>query len=178
MNKDELACNEYLSCFGLRPDAATARHLGCLKEKQGDFEAAACWFEKALQIEPEHADTCFNLGFVLEQAKQPREALLAFENATRLNPLLDRAWFGKGLAHAAMGEHSLAVADFAEAARLQPMNPDAFYQLGMAGFHSGDLQRTRSAIKALRRFDAHRANMLILDTGSTEFNDLVTELPF
>lgn len=172
------AYEEYVVAFRHNPTAEAARCLGGIQAGQEHFREAAHWFEEAVRLEPEHAETWFNLGFVRERDGLRREAIEAFRESVRLKPIIDRAWYGMGMAHAALGEHTEAMKALEEAARLQPHNAEARYQLGMACFHCGDLRRTRAAILELKNMDSKRANKLIKDTGSHDFDDLITELPF
>lgn len=178
IGKEELAYEEYVIAYRHNPSAGAARSLGCIKAGKEATADAIYWFEEAVRLEPEHAETWFNLGFVRERDGRRQEAIDAFRETVRLKPTIDRAWYGMGMAYAALGEHQQAVTAFEEAARLQPMNSEARYQLGMACYHAGDPKRTRAAIKELKGFDPKRANALIRDTGSHEFDDLVTTLPF
>jgi len=178
VGREELAYAEYVIAYRHNPAAEAARSLGAISAKRQRLSDAAHWLEEATRIEPGHAETWFNLGFVREQAGLHRDAIAAFREATRLKATIDRAWYGMGMAYAALGEHAEAVKVFEEAARLQPHNAEARYQLGMACFCSGDMKRARAAIVELKNMDAKRANKLIADTGVHDFDDLVTDLPF
>lgn len=172
------AYDEYVIAYRHNPTAEAARSLGSITAKREKLADAIRWFEEAVRLEPEDAETWFNLGFVRERGGLLREAIEAFREAVRLKPSVDRAWYGMGMTHAALGEHPEALQALEEAARLQPLNAEARYQLGMACFHCGDLKRTRAAIIELKNMDSKRANKLIKDTGSQEFDDLITQLPF
>ena len=172
------AYEEYVIAFRHNPTAEAARSLGAIQAKQDHFPEAAHWFGEAVRLDPESAETWFNLGFVRERSGKLHEAIEAFRESVRLKPIIDRAWFGMGMAYAQLGDHAEAVKALEESCKLQPLNAEGRYQLGMACFHSGDMKRTRAAIIELKNMDSKRANKLIKDTGTHEFDDLITELPF
>jgi tetratricopeptide (TPR) repeat protein len=159
-------------------DVQSARHIAFIAAQGQQYDVALRWFEIAVHIAPDDADTHFNLGYVLQQAGRPAEAIAAFAAATRLNPKLDRAWYGLGLAHAAAGAHAEAITALAEAARLQPLNGYAYYQLGMAYHHDGQPDETRRVLKRLLGFDPKLARQLVRDSGRDDLTLLLPKLPF
>jgi len=178
IGREETAYAEYATAYRLAPTASAARHLGYIAARRKLHHEGAKWFREALHLEPEDADTHFNLGFVLGEGNEPAEAVAAFAEAVRLNPNLDRAWYGMGLAHAKLGQHADAAKALEEAARLQPMNGEAWYQLGMAYHHADNGERLREVVEQLRGFDPRRSNQLIKDAGRAELQPLLKDLSF
>jgi tetratricopeptide (TPR) repeat protein len=77
-------------------DVRAARSVAWIHAQKQRWTAAVEWFGKALELEPEHADTWFNLGYAREHAGDRPAALEAFRRAAELNPKHDRAWYGHG----------------------------------------------------------------------------------
>ena len=152
IGKPDIAYAAYAEAFRIDPaDSRPARHLAAISADRKRWEMAESWFEKVLALQPEDADTWFNLGFVREHAGKAEAAIAAFGEAVRLKPAQDRAWYGKGLAHARLGQHDAAA--------------DALRRLAMAhpgvGFRLDSDERTlidlpRAAPSLLDKSDAMR----------------------
>lgn len=178
IGKTDLAYEEYVTAYRHAPSAAAARNLGFIAATKERLDDAIRWFGEAVRLEPEDADTWFNLGFARERNGLHLEAIAAFREATRLKPELDRAWYGLGLACAKLGQHPEAAAAFEEVARLQPMHGEAWYQLGMAQHHARNPDRVKQVIEKLRTFDPKRSNQLIHDAERSDLTHLIQELPY
>jgi len=151
LGKQDIAYEAFVAAFRADPrDVQAARHLAAIAAGRQRWDAAESWFEKVLELQPDDADTWFNLGFVREHAGQAESAIAAFAEAIRLKPAQDRAWYGKGLAHARLGQHDAAAEALQEAARLQPLNGEAFYQWGMALHHARRPDEMKGVVEALR----------------------------
>jgi tetratricopeptide (TPR) repeat protein len=171
----ERASVAYASAFRLdAQDVRSARHIAFIAAQKCDDDAALRWFDAALSIAPEDADTHFNRGFLLGRMERPDAALKAFAEAVRLRPALDRAWYGMGMTWATLGDHAKAIPALSEAARLQPMNGQAHYQLGMAFHHNGQPEQLERTLHHLLECNAKLAHQLVRDSGR---NDLVARLP-
>jgi tetratricopeptide (TPR) repeat protein len=175
LRQPEKALEAYVAGFRASPkDVRAARSIAWIHAQKQHWGAAAEWFGKALELEPEHADTWFNLGYAREQAGDRRAALDAFLRATALNPRLDRAWYGMGMIHAHLGDHAAAAGELRQAAELQPMNGAAWYALGMAHHHCNEPDKVRGVVEHCVAHDPQTARRLIQDA---ERADLVPLLP-
>ncbi len=176
--REAAAYRDYVQAFQHGPSAPAARAIAFIAARSERLEESCHWFEKALEIEPEDADTWFNLGFTRERKGARLESIQAFQEAVRLKPILDRAWYGMGLAQAKLGNHGEAATALEEAVRLQPMNGEAWYQLAMAHHHARNPVRVKEIIEHVRGFEPKRSNQLIHDTERSDLAHLVQELPF
>lgn len=178
-NKPEAAYTAFVEAFRAdAKDIQSARHLAAIAADKQRWEVAESWFEKVLTLQPEDADTWFNLGFVREHAGKPATAIAAFDEAVRLKPTQDRAWYGKGLAHARLGQHDAAAAALQKSVELQPMNGEGYYQLGMAFHHAHRPDEVTRIVKRLVGFDPKRAKKLVHDAERADLQKLIPELPF
>jgi tetratricopeptide (TPR) repeat protein len=178
LRQPERALSAYVDSFRADPgDARAARSVAWIHAQKQRWAAAAEWFDKALEIEPEHADTWFNLGYAREHAGNRAGALEAFSRATELNPKHDRAWYGQGMIHAHQGEHAAAAEDLERAAQLQPMNGVAWYALGMARHHCNQPDRVEAVIRHLAEHEPQTAKRLIRDAERADLTHLVAHLP-
>ncbi len=115
-------------------------------------------------MQPENANTLFNLGFIYQKQSKHADAIATFDAATQINPTLDRAWFGRGMSRAALELHEQAISDFERAAKLQPLNPHALYELGMQHYALNNPEKVVEVIERLRRFDPKATRQLMQAT--------------
>lgn len=176
LRQPDKAMAAYVECYRADPgDIRAARSIAWTLAQKQQWPAAAEWFQKALAIEADHADTWFNLGYVHEQGGNADGALEAFTKTAELNPKHDRAWYGMGMIHARKGDHAAAARALHEAAKLQPMNGNAWYALGMAHYHSNDPDQVQKTIEHCATHDPQTAKRLIQDAQRP---DLAHLLPF
>lgn len=174
LGRDDQAQEAFVECYRADPgNAEAARSVAWLHAKKQQWPPAAQWFDRALAIEPEHADTWFNLGYVWQQAGQDDAALDAFGKAVALKPALDRAWYGMGLVHAHRGDHVSAAEALRRAADLQPMSAAAWYALGMAEYHCNRPDAVKAVIEHCVRHDPQTAKRLVQDTQRPDLAHLL-----
>jgi tetratricopeptide (TPR) repeat protein len=178
LRQPERALSAYVDSFRADPgDVRAARSVAWIHAQKQRWADAAAWFDKALEIEPEHADTWFNLGYAREHSGNRAGALEAFSRASELNPKHDRAWYGQGMIHAHLGEHAAAAENLERAAQLQPMNGVAWYALGMARHHCNEPDRVEAVIRHLAEHEPQTARRLIRDAERADLAHLVAHLP-
>lgn len=178
LRQPDKALEAYVESFRADPgDARAARSVAWIHAQQKRWSAAAEWFDKALALAPDHADSWFNLGYARDQAGDRQGGLEALSRATELNPKHDRAWYGLGMIHAHLGEHAAAAEALDRAAQLQPMNGAAWYALGMARHHNLEPEKAEAAIRHLVDHEPQTAKRLIRDTERADLMALVAHIP-
>ncbi len=177
LGQTERSLEAYVDGFRANPtDVRAARSIAWLHAQKQHWPAAVEWFDTALALEPEHADTWFNLAYVHENSGDRGAALAAFRRASELNPKHDRAWYGLGMAHAHRGEHAAAAEALQHAAELQPMNGMAWYALGMAHYHNHQPEQVEAVVRHLALHEPQTAKRLIQDSERADLVHLVETL--
>lgn len=177
VRQPDKALEAYVDCLRADPkDVKAARSVAWIHAQKQRWAAAAEWFGKALELEPGHADTWFNLGYAREHAGNRPGALEAFGRAAELNPKHDRAWYGMGMIHAHLGDHAAAAEALERAAELQPMNGAAWYALGMARHHNNEPDRVAAVIRHLVDHEPQTAKRLIQDAERADLAHLVAHI--
>lgn len=174
LRRPEAAIGAYREALGARPtDTKAMRSIAWLHAQGQRWADAAAWFQKATDLEPEHADTWFNIGFAQDKLGARAQAQAAFTRATELNPRHDRAWYGLGLVHAQLGDHAAAAAALKHAAELQPMNGPAWYALGMAYHHCNEPNQVKAVIEHCVVHDVQAARRLIQEANRPDLAGLL-----
>lgn len=110
----------------LRPrDAAALALAGNAKYDAGDFAAAASFYERALQVEPNNADVRADLGNTYSQRQPPdlRRAVEEYRKAVKANPRHEIALQNMASLAVRLGDKAAAREAVEQLAAANPSNP-------------------------------------------------------
>jgi len=93
--------------------------------KNGNFEEAISYFEKVLEIEPNHLDALNNIGGLLSTLGKHNEAIFYFDTIIEIEPNYVRALVNKGSALGSLGKFDEAIFYLERALEIDPENIDA-----------------------------------------------------
>lgn len=115
-------------------------NAGAVAVAGGDAMAALGYYKRALELDPESADACNNLGVALRTLGRFAEAEVALRQAIRLRPNKASAYINLGVVLRSCGKVDQAAAAFRKSIEIDPNLAAAHNNLG-------------NALKALRRYD-------------------------
>ncbi len=118
-------------------------NLGNVYRAANRLEDAVSCYQKALQLNPQSADSHLNLGIALTEQGEITGAIQAFESALSANPYHPRAHITLGDLLQSQGELDRAIASYQKAIALQPESFEALTSLGMAFYRKGYLQESQ-----------------------------------
>ena len=130
-------------------DADEFYAVGCELETSDPARAREA-YQRAIELDPEHADARVNLGRLLHEERVPAAAEEQYRAALKSDPDHDVAWFNLGVALEDLGRLADAADAYRHAIDLDPSNGDAHYNL------SGILERRGDKPGALRHLNAYR----------------------
>ncbi len=119
---------------------------GAVAVAGGDAMAALGYYKRALELDPENADACNNLGIALRTLGRFAEAEVALRQAIRLRPNRASAHINLGLVLRSAGKFEEAVSAFSKAVEIDPNLAEAHNSLG-------------NAWKMMRRYDLAIASL-------------------
>jgi tetratricopeptide (TPR) repeat protein len=125
-------------------------NLACELEMSSLQEARDA-YERALRVNPRHADAHVNLGRLLHEAGGPSDAEDHYRAAIAADPEHETAAFNLGVALEDLGRIEDAVRAYSLALDLDPDNADAHYNL------AGIYERRGEKQAALRHLSAYRS---------------------
>jgi tetratricopeptide (TPR) repeat protein len=120
--------------------------LGILS--RDDFGRAVPFFEKAVEIDPNYAESWYQAGFCYGMLGRHADALKASRQAARLRPEWAETFVNIGASSFALGQYKDAAEAYRQAAKLDDGNADTQYALGLS---LNKLNRTDEEILAYKR---------------------------
>jgi tetratricopeptide (TPR) repeat protein len=125
-----------------REDNAIAIYnRGTRFSSHGHHEEALEWYERALSLDPAHAESHYGRGAAFAALGRHEEAIRTFEDALALRPNFLSALYGCGVSFAAMNQHAEAIACYDRVLAQEPQHVDALYGRGLCSLAAGDLPR-------------------------------------
>jgi Tfp pilus assembly protein PilF len=131
-NQDEKAKQTYMEAMGLMTGESTElfevfKNLGNIAMREGDFEGAEEYYNKAFTIDAKSDVLHINLGTLALQQQEQDLAVTRFRTALEINPRNDKAWVGLALVHNEMGDHVLSRANLENALDINSRNRTAVH---------------------------------------------------
>lgn len=126
--------------------ALYAQGLGILS--RDDYQRAAAYFEKAVEIDPNYAESWYQAGFCYGMLGRHADALRASKQAARLRPEWAETFVNIGASSYALGQYKEAAEAYRQATKLDAENADAQYALGLS---LNKLNRADEEILAYKR---------------------------
>ena len=106
--------------------------------------------EKAVELDPENADSWFYLGTAYILIDDKENAYNAFQQAVDINPLNDAAWYFLGMTAESLGNVDEALETFEEALMINPANPLVHQSSGVIFSVRGEHEK---ALESLSKAD-------------------------
>lgn len=130
LGKDEEALHHYYEALSLLMEENDAlfevyKNLGNILVRQGDFEGAEDYYNKAYTLNPRSDTLLVNFGTLEVQRQDFDKSLYCFRQAVEINPKNDKAWVGLAMVHAHFGDHELAWANLESALDINSANRTA-----------------------------------------------------
>lgn len=122
--------------------------LGCDFESSSPKVALEA-YQRAVELDPEHADAHVNLGCLLHEAGRIEEALHHYEKALEAHPEHPAAGYNLGVVLEDMGRADEAIEAYRKAISSNPTLADAYFNLSMLYEKSNE---RAAALRLLQRY--------------------------
>jgi tetratricopeptide (TPR) repeat protein len=100
--------------------AAIYTNRGVIYGKSGQYQKAISYFTRAIELNPEDAETYSNLGKAYAGLGQYLKAISDYTKAIELDPKYAVAYNNRGLAYYDLGQYTQAISDYTQAIELDP----------------------------------------------------------
>ena len=134
-----------------KPEAGEWFDKGNSLGQSGRFEEAVRYYDKVLEIDPQHDEAWYSKGTILSQLGRFDEAIRCYDRAIEIDPHNSEAWNNKGASLSQSGRFEEAVPCFDRAIEINPQNAGAWLNKAVA---EEKLGRRRDAASSYRQFIA------------------------
>lgn len=117
------------------------KNMGNIFVKQGDFDAAEEYYNKAYTVNPQSDVLLVNFGTLEVQRNDFDKSLFCFRKAVEINPENDKAWVGLAMVHNQFGDNELAWANLESALDINPQNRTAIHLAANWGVRDSRIQK-------------------------------------
>ncbi|MGO8680684.1 MAG: tetratricopeptide repeat protein, partial [Limisphaerales bacterium] len=131
----ELLWTHTLACTS--DNSVAHNDLGNALLQKGSVDEAMAHYQKALQIDPDYVDACYNLGNALLQKGAVDEAIAHYQKALQINPDYAKACNNLGNVLVQKGSVDEAIIHFQKALQIKPDFAEAHDNLGNALLRKG-----------------------------------------
>lgn len=125
------------------------KNMGNIFVRQGDFDAAEEYYNKAYTLNPESDILLVNLGTLEVQRNDFDKSVYCFRRAIEINADNDKAWVGLAMVHNHIGDAELAWANVERAIDINPKNRTAVHLAANWGVRD---QQPGRALEALQNY--------------------------
>ena len=152
--RDQEALDKYYEALAVLTEETstlfeTYKNMGNIFVRQGDFDGAEEYYNKAYTLNPQSDVLLVNFGTLEVQRNDYDKSLFCFRKAVEINPENDKAWVGLAMVHSQFGDIELAWANIESAIDINPQNRTAVHLAANWGLRDGKLQK---AIEALQGY--------------------------
>ncbi len=105
---------------------------GLAKQKAGDLKGAVARYQKALKLNPAHADAAYNMALAHRDDGNMKAAREGFELALAINPEMTKAAYMAAVTCLETRDVASAIPYLERVTRVEPGNARAHYLLGLA----------------------------------------------
>lgn len=154
LGKDQEALDKYYEALAVLTQENSLlfevyKNMGNIFVRQGDFDGAEEYYNKAYTLNPESDILLVNLGTLEVQRNDFDKSVYCFRRAIEINADNDKAWVGLAMVHNHIGDAELAWANVERALDINPKNRTAVHLAANWGVRD---QQPGRAIEALQNY--------------------------
>jgi len=143
--------------------------LGVAYKDQGNIEEAVKCYKKAIETDPQHAESYYNLGNIYAQDKQFAVARDLYVKAISIDPFAARAYNNLGNVYFETNKLDSALVFYAKAIELEPDYETPYCHAGLVYQSMGDFARAESIwLECLRVIPQSKRARDLLQTLNTK----------
>lgn len=154
-NRWQRAADGYVALSEARPSDPQPRfNAAVVYSRMGEFGAADYWFDRTLDVDPNHAKALYNLAAVAQHGGRLSEAEELWTRLTAAHPNVISAWYQRGAIAFDLGQYPEAGFAFEQVIRIDPMEADAYVNLGETQMVAGNFEAAYQSVSTALQLDA------------------------
>jgi protein O-GlcNAc transferase len=174
---------QYLHLLAMNPtNACHCRDLGVISQIQGDIQKAMQWHQRAIELDPSHANPFLHMGNCLQKTKQATDAERNYRKAIALDGGLVEAHSHLGNLLRETARPKKAIRSYLRALRLDPSCIHVWENLGNTYEDQGQWMDAIGVYQRVLTMDSQRAisvaNLVHCLTMVCHWNERDGWLPF
>lgn len=153
LGRDKEALDKYFEALAVLTEESddlfeVYKNMGNIFVREGDFDAAEEYYNKAYTVNSESDVLLVNFGTLEVQRNDFDKSLYCFRKAVEINPENDKAWVGLAMVHSQFGDNELAWANIETAIDINPQNRTAVHLAANWGLRDGKVQKSIEALQS------------------------------
>ncbi len=153
LGRDQESLDKYFEALALLTEEnenlfELYKNMGNIFVRQGDFDAAEEYYNKAYTLNSQSDVLLVNFGTLEVQRNDYDKSLYCFRKAVEVNADNDKAWVGLAMVHNQFGDGELAWANLESALDINPQNRTAVHLAANWGLRDGKNQKAIEALQA------------------------------
>ncbi len=124
----------------IQPDTSDYRERGSELYQRGEYEQAIAYYDEAIDIDSNVAQTYFLRGLAKGENEQHEDAIADFDKAIKINPDSAESYHWRGIAKFQLRQHEDAITDFDKAININPNNAESYHWRGVSRYIFGQYQ--------------------------------------
>ena len=121
-------------------DTSDYRERGSELYQRGEYDQAIAYYDEAIDIDSNDAQTYFLRGLANGENEQHKDAIADFDKAININPNNAESYHWRGIAKFQLSQHEDAIADFDKAININPNNAESYHWRGVSRYVFGQYQ--------------------------------------
>jgi len=135
--------------------AAANFNLGMTLVSSGDFAEAANYFQRTIELKPDHVEALINLGAVFGRARNVDMAVKTLQRAVEVSPDSIPARVNLAIALSASGEFAATIPHYEAILSAEPNSANAHAHLARALIELGRIEPAAEHLKTAVRLNPH-----------------------
>ena len=133
-----------------------------------NFKEAIVFFKRALELNPDFSEACYNLGISYEELGKHQDSVEALKRSITLAPDNAHAHYALGYAYYQLKRYKESIDAFERSIALKPNNAFALSKLGHAYLATGNKDKAQEQYNMLKTLNATLAEELNREIAKKE----------
>ncbi len=135
--EDSLKANNSALTQEIKRMADTNYLKGLSFLNDGQYDQAIVGFNKAIEVDPMHADAYFSRGYIHGIKDQNDKAISDYDIVLKITPKNIKAYLNRGITYVKKENYTKAISDFNKAIQINPKYAKAYSNRGFAYMNKG-----------------------------------------
>ena len=114
---------------------------GNIASENEEHNEAIFYYQKSIEINPQHDYAYNNMGFVYDNKGNYNKAIECYQKSIEINPQYNEAYYNMGFAYQNKGNYNRAIECYEKSIEIDPQYDNAYLNMGVAYFNKGNYNK-------------------------------------